>query len=117
MEIIQVQVSSELAQRLRPYQNELPRILEWGLRHVERERETEAESPTPPTREEVLAALRSTGLLVELDPAIVTRYREGEEKQRRHYTNFRPVPRFPRRCATVPRDNDRSPPSARPPLP
>lgn len=81
MEIIQVQVSSELARRLRPYQNELPRILEWGLRHVERERETEAESPTPPTREEVLAALRSTGLLVELDPVIVTRYREGEEKQ------------------------------------
>ena len=83
MEIIQVQVPSELAQRLRPYQDELPRILEWGLRHVERERETETGPPAPPSREDVLAVLRLTGLLVELDPAIAARYREGSEQQHR----------------------------------
>jgi hypothetical protein len=81
METIQIQVSSELARRLHPYQSELPRILEWGLRHVERE--TEAESPFPPTRADVLAALRSTGILVELDPAIAARYRLGSDQQRR----------------------------------
>jgi hypothetical protein len=79
MEIIQIQVSSELARRLRPYQGELPRILEWGLRHVERE--TEIESAPPPTRADVLAALRSTGILVELDPVIAARYRAGLDQQ------------------------------------
>lgn len=80
METIQVQVPSELARRLRPYQGELPRILEWGLRHVERE--TEAKSPALPPRADVLAALRSTGILVELDPSIVARYRAGSDQQR-----------------------------------
>jgi len=79
METIQIQVSSELARRLRPYQSELPRILEWGLRRVEGE--TEAESP--PTRADVLAALRSTGIVVELDPAIAARYRAGSDQQGR----------------------------------
>jgi hypothetical protein len=79
MEIIQIQVSSELARRLRPYQRELPRILEWGLRRVERG--TEAESAPPPTRTDVLAALRSTGILVELDPAIAAQYRASLDQQ------------------------------------
>ena len=77
METIQVQVSSELAQRLRPYYNDLARILEWGLRHIE----SEAESPPSPAKEpqqrEMIAALRSTGIVVKLDPAIATRYRVG----------------------------------------
>jgi hypothetical protein len=47
MEIIQVQVSSELAQRLHPYQSELPRILEWGLRHIEREIEAKTSVGRP----------------------------------------------------------------------
>lgn len=81
METIQIQVSSELARRLRPYQRELPRILEWGLRHVERE--IEVESPSAPTRADVLAALRSTGILVELDPTIAARYRAGLDQQGR----------------------------------
>ncbi|HID61506.1 MAG TPA: hypothetical protein EYP49_01985 [Anaerolineae bacterium] len=81
VETIQIQVSSELARRLRPYQSELPRILEWGLRHVERE--TEAKSSPLPTRADVLAALRSTGILVELDPVIAARYRPGPGQQRR----------------------------------
>ena len=81
METIEIQVSSELARRLRPYMSKLPRILEWGLYHVERE--TEAESPPPPTRADVLAALRSTGILVELDPVIAARYRPDSDWQRR----------------------------------
>ena len=81
METIQIQVSSELARRLRPHQRELPRILEWGLRRVERE--TEAETAPPPTRADVLAALRSTGILIELDPAIAARYRAGSNQQGR----------------------------------
>jgi hypothetical protein len=80
-ETIQIQVSSELARRLRPYQRELPHILEWGLRRVERE--TEAESAPLPTRADVLAALRSTGILVELDPAIAARYRAGSDQPER----------------------------------
>jgi hypothetical protein len=80
METIQIQVSSELARRLHPYQSELPRILEWGLRHIERETE---KVPTPPTRADVLATLRSTGILVELDPAIAARYRAGSDQQPR----------------------------------
>ncbi len=81
VETIQVQVSSELARRLRPYQSELHRILEWGLRHVEREAETE--SPASPTREDVLTVLRSTGILVELNPAIAARYRADSDRQHR----------------------------------
>lgn len=66
---------------MHPYQSELPRILEWGLRHVERE--TGASSPALPSRAEVLAAMRSTGIVVELDPVIAERYRAGLGKQRR----------------------------------
>jgi hypothetical protein len=80
-ETIQIQVPSELAQRLHPYRGELLRILEWGLRHVERE--TEAEYPRPLTRADVLAALRSTGILVELDPAIAARYQASPDQQGR----------------------------------
>ena len=81
METIQVQVSSELAQRLLPYRSALPRILEWGLRYIKRK--TEAKSPAPPTRADVLAALRSTGILVALDPIIAARYRAGSDQQQR----------------------------------
>jgi len=81
MEIIQIQVSSELARRLLPYRSELPRILEWGLCHIERE--TEVEPPPHPTRQAVLAALHSTGILVELDPAIAARYRAGSGQRQR----------------------------------
>jgi hypothetical protein len=39
METIQIEVPSELARRLRPYQSELPRLLEWGLHYAEKETE------------------------------------------------------------------------------
>lgn len=35
METIKVQISSELAEQLRPYSEQLPEILELGLRHLE----------------------------------------------------------------------------------
>ena len=85
MEIIQIQVSSELAQRLRPYQRELPRILEWGLRHVETETEVEtrAESvlETMALQKRVVAALRQAGA-VGPDPEEVARYLAQRENRR-----------------------------------
>ncbi len=35
METIKVRVSAELAEQLRPYSGQLPKILELGLRHLE----------------------------------------------------------------------------------
>ena len=88
IETIQVQVPSELAQRLRRHYDKLPQILEWGLRHVERK--TESDTPTPATepkkthqRDDVLAALRSTGIVVDLDPTLASEYRTDAD-QRRH---------------------------------
>ena len=37
METIQIQVSSELAQQLRPHYDQLPQILELGLRHLKQQ--------------------------------------------------------------------------------
>jgi hypothetical protein len=89
METIRIQVPSELARRLRRHYDELPQILEWGLRHVE-EGETEigplsptTEQADTPRREEVLATLRSAGVLVSLDPAIAAQY-QADADQRRH---------------------------------
>ena len=82
MEIIQIQVPSELARRLRSHQSELPRILERGLRYIEREGKVQPGMSASPTKEDVLVALRTTGILVELDPVIGGRYRAGSSKQR-----------------------------------
>ena len=85
METIQVQVSSELARRLRPYQSELPRILEWGLRHIERETEAKTRTELVPEalalQTRVLAALRRAGA-VGPDPKEMAQYLTGRENQR-----------------------------------
>ena len=85
METIQIQVSSELAQRLRPYQRELPRILEWGLRRVERETEAEtgAESALEATalQKRVVAALRRAGAIGP-DPEEMAQYLAQRENRR-----------------------------------
>jgi len=86
-ETIQVQVSSELARRLRLHSDDLPEILERGLRSMEGEAETGSIPPpsepgSTPDREQVLAALRSAGILVDLDPAIAVKYVAGADKQR-----------------------------------
>lgn len=73
METIQVQVSSELAQRLRPYQGELHRILEWGLRHLEREKYDESV-----LQKQIVAALHQAGA-VGPDPATIVQYLTEQE--------------------------------------
>jgi hypothetical protein len=84
METIQIEVSSELARRLRPYQRELPRILEWGLHRVERETEAETRAESTPEAMElqkrVVAALRRAGA-VGPDPEEVARYLAQCENQ------------------------------------
>lgn len=66
METIRIEVSSELARRLRPYQSELPRILEWGLRRVEMEHK-------PAAPNQIMAVLRQVGA-VGPEPAAISRY-------------------------------------------
>jgi hypothetical protein len=67
MEIIQVQVPLELAQRLRPHYEELPQILEWGLRQLE-QNQTEAER-----QQQLIAILRQVGVTGP-DPGTVAQY-------------------------------------------
>lgn len=86
METIQLRVPSELAKRLRLHYGELPKILEWGLRCMEGEIEVDSLSPAvkpkgPPDREQVLEALRSMGMLVDLDPTIAVSYQAGADRQ------------------------------------
>jgi hypothetical protein len=85
METIQIEVSSELARRLRPYQTELPRILEWGLHYVEGETEAEtgAESALEAMalQKRVVAALRRAGAIGP-DPEEMAQYLAQRENQR-----------------------------------
>ncbi|MBC8264231.1 MAG: hypothetical protein H8E47_08935 [Anaerolineales bacterium] len=85
METIQIQVSSELARRLRPYQRELPRILEWGLRHVETETEVETRAESVleamALQKRVVAALRRAGA-VGSNPEEMVQYLAQRENQR-----------------------------------
>lgn len=84
MDTIQIRVPTDLAERLRPYYDELPQILEWGLWYLEQVEPPRTTGPAePPLRERVLAALRSTGIVVTLDPAIATRYRTHADRPRR----------------------------------
>jgi hypothetical protein len=85
-ETIQVQVPTDLARRLRLHYDNLPEILERGLRSIEGETETGSTPPpgepeSAPDREQVLAALRSAGILVDLDPAIAVNYVASAEQQ------------------------------------
>lgn len=52
METIEVQVSSELAEQLRPNHGQLPQILELGLRYLEQHQ------ADPGTQQQTLAVLR-----------------------------------------------------------
>ena len=78
-------MSSELAQRLRPYQSELPRILEWELRHVEKETKVETGAESVPEamalQRRVVAALRRAGT-VGPDPEEMAYYLAQRENQR-----------------------------------
>lgn len=84
METIQIQVSSELARRLHPYQSELPHILEWGLHHVERETETKSKEKSAveakALQKQIIAALHRAGA-VGPTPEGVEQYLAGCENQ------------------------------------
>ena len=84
-ETIQIQVPSELARRLRPYQRELPRILEWGLRRVEGETEMETRTESTPEamamQKRVATALRQAGA-VGPDPEEMAQYLAQSENRR-----------------------------------
>jgi hypothetical protein len=84
METIQIEVSPELAQRLRPYQDELPDILERALRQVEQERERQAEARLSAEelalQRRISVALRQAGARG-ADPDAVTEYLDSRENQ------------------------------------
>ncbi|MCK5524975.1 MAG: hypothetical protein KAI83_17750 [Thiomargarita sp.] len=64
MEIIKIPVSYELAQQLRSYKNELPRLLELGLRVIKTKKITSpVSSPTLLRQKRVIKALRQAGAI------------------------------------------------------
>ena len=86
MKTVQVEVSAELAQRLQGHADNLAQIIEWGL-GVAEAREKQAVSPVIdanlPERLEILEALRSTGLLIDLDTDLAARYQGDIGRPRR----------------------------------
>ena len=82
METIQVEVSPELAARLRTHSSQLTQILEWGLHYVEAEEAPEVKSASL-ERQRALEALRASGLLLKLDRSLAARYQAGVEIPRR----------------------------------
>ncbi len=83
-EIIEIQIPTELARRLRPYRGDLARILEWGLRYVEARTETATGAiPTPEAmalQKRVVAALRKMGV-VGPEPEEIAQYLLAGENQ------------------------------------
>lgn len=63
MEIIQIPVSYELAQQLREYKNELPHLLELGLRLIQTEKMIQSETEIDPVLQQkrVITVLRQAG--------------------------------------------------------
>ncbi len=83
-ETIEIQIPTELAQRLQPYRNDLTRILEWGLRYVEEKTGTTTRAmPTPEAlalQKRVVAALRQMGV-VGPEPEEIAQYLLAGENQ------------------------------------
>ncbi|OIO98528.1 MAG: hypothetical protein AUK03_01170 [Anaerolineae bacterium CG2_30_64_16] len=77
METIQIEVSSNLARRLQPYQNKLPRLLEWGLRVVEKETKARSDADLElemmAVQERTITTLREAGA-IGADPEIISQY-------------------------------------------
>jgi hypothetical protein len=69
MVTISLQVSDELAERLAPYRDRLPEIVELGLSQVESGAREGAETNRGALKAQVLAALRSTGIITAPDTA------------------------------------------------
>ena len=70
MQTLTLEVPDELAERLRPYRDELTRILQAGLQRVEEGPAVEAETP----RERLMRIWRENGISEPLDEAFVRRY-------------------------------------------
>jgi hypothetical protein len=68
MVTISLQVSDELAERLAPYHDRLPEIVELGLSQVESGAGEGAETNRGALKAQVLAALRSTGIITAPEP-------------------------------------------------
>ena len=86
MKTVQVEVSLELAQRLQEHADNLAQIIEWGL-CVAEAREKQAVFPVIdtnlPERSAILEALRSTGLMINLDTDLAARYQGNIGRPRR----------------------------------
>jgi hypothetical protein len=82
METILVEVSPELAERLRTHSSQLTQILEWGLHYIEAEETLEIKSASL-ERQKTPDALRASGLLLDLDRTLAARYQAGAETLRR----------------------------------
>ncbi len=63
MKTIEIQVSTELVQRLRPYQDDLARLLELGLRYLEEKTITEPERKSYAQPEQIINVLRQAGTI------------------------------------------------------
>jgi hypothetical protein len=70
MVTISLKVSDELAERLAPYQDRLPELIELGLSQVEIGAEGNAEPDHNALKAQVLAALRSTGIITAPEPTV-----------------------------------------------
>ena len=66
---IPLKVSDELAGRLLPLQDRLPEIIELGLRQLKAPADSKAKTALPASKERVLTALASTGLVTLPEPA------------------------------------------------
>jgi len=77
METIQIQVPTDLAERLQDHRDELPQILEWGLYHVQQERVQQ---------DQLVAVLRQAGAA---GPDLETIAQYLAEPQTRHWM---PIP-------------------------
>jgi len=86
METIEIQVPSELGQRLRPYQHDLARLLELGLRYLEENKPTQPEIEPDDEQKQLMNALRQAGTIGP-DISTTARYLAQPDNQ-----NWRPIP-------------------------
>ncbi|MEK7276443.1 MAG: hypothetical protein AAB427_03765 [Chloroflexota bacterium] len=69
MQTITLEIPDELAERLKPYRDKMAQILQVGLRVLE-----SVTKPAVTSREQMLTAIRSTGLIRPLDDIIARKY-------------------------------------------
>jgi len=65
-----IQLPDDLARRLKPVQDRLPEIIELGLSQLEKKPPLEKEEAYRPTKQQILDALNSTGIVSLPQPTI-----------------------------------------------